>query len=479
MTITILVPPILVGKRATERVAGCTYTLYPVPNIYELYTAALLEKNGFTVKYVESVLNKWSADDFIKFLQEDASDAYLTWTVNLGMVNDLKAHALIRSVKKGVPIIFTGPGPSYFIDKFLLDVNTYVVRGEPELTTLDLLKTLSSRGDLSKVASLSYKNGDKIINNPVRPLIENLDELPFPARHLIDRDKYHNPKLKDSPYTAVLTSRNCPYRCIYCVPCSLSFAREIEYRRAHDNQKPPIRMRSVANVVAELELLKSEGYRSVSFQDDLFIINEQRAIELCQALKRLGFKWGCQSRSDKLSERVVAAMADSGCQYIDIGVESFDQKILDYIRKDIKLEDSINGIKLIKKYGILAKINVLFGTSPLETKETIQKTYKIIKDLDVDQVMFSIVSPFPGTDFYEMAKQNHWFVNNDYQPFDVQKKAITNFPNLSNKELEHAVFVGNLKFFLNPRFVFKHLVRFRSLADFRTACVALYRKLFA
>ncbi|SNQ60929.1 B12-binding domain-containing radical SAM protein [Candidatus Methanoperedens nitratireducens] len=474
--ITFIIPSVLIGKRAAERVSGCTYTIYPVPNIYELTVVTVIEKNGFEVDYVDSVLNNWKEKDFVDFIKKDQSNIYSIWAVNLSKENDLVAHSIIRKLKPTIPIIFMGPAPTFFIDEFLPDESTYIVRGEPEYTTLELIQGFSRNLDVSNIKGISFKKDGKVINSPSREPISNLDSLPFPARHLINKNKYHNPKLKNSPYTPVVTSRNCPHQCIYCVPSSLTFAREIEFKRDH-GRKPPVRLRSAENVIEELKILKEQGYKSISFQDDLFIQSKERTKKICSALKELDFVWGCQSRADKLDEEIVKTMADSGCKYVDIGVESFDQKILDYVKKGTTVETNVKAIKLLKKYGIAAKINVLFGTSPLETKETIDNTYKMIRELDADQVMFNIVSPFPGTEFYNIVRDNDWFIDGDYKSVDVQKRAITSFPNLSKEEMEKAVFIGNLKFYLSPKFIIRNITKFQTYGDFYTSLKGLYRKL--
>ena len=479
MKMTFLVPPILVGSRAIERVAGCTYTLYPVPNIYELTVAALLEREGFQVAYKEGVMEGWREADFLDFLRRDDSQLYSIWTVNLGKENDLQTHRLIRSIKKDVPVVFLGPGSTYFVKEFIPDEHTYVVRGEPEETALELATFLSNGDEVSNILGLSYMGNGTVVDTPPRPVVADLDALPFPARHLIDRDRYFNPKLAKRPYTPVKTMRNCPYQCTYCVPSSLSFAREIEHKRTGGKGKPPIKMRSVENVAEELHLLEREGYKAISFLDDTFTLVEQRTLELCEVLKDTDLVWGCQARADNITPEVARAMADSGCQYVDLGVESFDQAILDYVKKDLRAEDNVRGITLLKEHGITAKINVLIGSSPLETKDTIKQTHRMIRELGVDQVMFSITSPFPGTEFYKMAKNKGWFVDGDYVAKDVQKKAIVSYPGLSAKQMERTLFWANLRFFLSPRFIRNNLTRFKRPKDFWVSAKALYRKLFA
>ena len=212
--------------------------------------------------------------------------------------------------------------------------------------------------------------------------------------------------------------------------------------------------------------------------DDNFIWNEQRTEQICSILKENNIKWGCQARVDAITENIARCLGESNCYYVDLGVESFNDDILKYIKKGIKVSDIYNAISLLKKYHVPVKLNVLIGSSPLETKETILHTLREAKKLGVDQVMFNIVSPFPATEYYEIAKKNGWIKDGEYIPTDVQRTSILNLPHISSKEMEHLLFTNNLKFFLSPRFVFKQIKRFSSLREFRYSLRALKIKLF-
>lgn len=477
MKVTFIIPPVLDNTSPTERTSGCTYVVYPVPNIYELTVAAVIEKEGHEVAYLDCIEKKLGKPEFEEFLSRDDSEVYSIWTVNLGIENDITAQSIIRERRKDAFIMFMGPAPTYYSDRFLIDDKTFAVRGEPEITIKELLNAVKNNSDFEKVEGISFVKDGERIDTPSRPLIKDLDQLPFPARHLINKDYYHNPKLKLHPYTQVVTSRNCPYKCIYCVPSSLTFARELEHKKS-GNRKPPVSMRSVENVLEEVRMLKEQGYKAISFQDDNFIWNEERTESMCKGLREVGMVWGCQARVDAITENTARWLSESGCVYVDLGVESFDQEILDYIKKGITTEQIEKAVGLLKKYNVPVKLNILFGTSPLETKETIDKTYRMIKKLGVNQVMFNIAAPFPGTEFYEMAKSNGWIVGGEYVPTDVQKGAIVSYPNLSKKDLEKAVFWGNVKFFLRPSFLIRHAARIRSPKDFYTSLIGLKRKLF-
>lgn len=254
MKISFLVPPSFRNAQPAERTAGCTSVVYPMPNIYELTVAACLEQEGHQVGYFFEFKDK---TDFEHFIAADASQIYIFWSVNLAIETDLEALQIIRKYHLAANVLFLGPAPTYFTDKFLLDSHTFVVRGEPDITTVKLVQCIENQCDISTINGISFLRDGQMIHNESRELISDLDALPFPARHFIQHFPFSNPKLKQMPYTAMVTSRNCPYCCIYCVPSSLTFAREIEYKSVH-HCKPPIGFRSVENVIMEIEMLASQ-----------------------------------------------------------------------------------------------------------------------------------------------------------------------------------------------------------------------------
>ena len=479
MKLTFLVPPCYDHKQPAERTAGCTRVVYLAPNIYELTVAAVLESDERNqVRYRDFVYHKTSPEQFDAFFASDDSDVYLIWTVNLSITTDLEAIKVIRRHKPDVKIVLMGPGPTHFVKRCLVDSNVYVVRGEPELTVEELIDAFHTGSPLADIKGLSWMNTEgRIVNNPPRPLIADLNTLPFAARHLLGDATYHNPKLKCGPYTTLITSRNCPYRCIYCVPSSLTFAREIEYRAEH-GRKPLIGYRSPANVETEIAWLSEHGYKAIGFMDDNLIWNEERTAALCAIMKKYGMVWGCQARADAITPAIARMLGESGCRYVDLGVESFNDEILKYIKKGETAADIHRAVALLKEHGVPVKLNVLIGSSPLETRETVTETLRESKRLGADQVMFNIVSPFPGTEWYEICKKNGWIEGGEYTPTDVQRESIVNLPSLSSREMEQLLYRNNLSFFLSPRFVAKQIGRFRSFSELKHAFKALKIKLF-
>ena len=479
MRITFLVPPCYDHKQPAERSAGCTRVVYPMPNIYELtLAAALRDLGGNEVEYEDFAFFGRTAEDFARFAASHDTDLYIIWAVNLSIDSDLQAIREIRKTHRETPVVMVGPGPTYYSAKCVVDPNCYVVRGEPELTCLELVKALEDHTPLDGIKGLTYMENGKLKANPPRPLNTDLDSLPFPARDLVADHVYHNPKLKTGPYMTMFTSRNCPYQCIYCVPSSLSFAREIEFGKEHEGRKPTIGFRSVESVAREIDALAAEGVKAIGFMDDNFIWNEERTRAICEPLRRHGIVWGCEARVDAITEPIAKLLGESGCRYIDLGVESFNADILKYIKKGITPDDIVRATRLLKKYNVPVKLNILIGSSPLETKETVKETLRMAKKLDVDQVMFNIVSPFPGTKYYTVCKENGWIKGGEYKPTDVQRESILNLPHITAREMERMLFKNNLSFFVRPSFIWKHLKRFTSLSEFKASFKALKIKLF-
>jgi len=485
MKITFLIPP-AVGV-PPERIFGCNYGYFFQHNIFMLYPAAMLEKQGYDVEFIDCPVEGKDENWFKEFLKKDRSDAYVLYTVFLAEKTDNHISKLIRSIRKDVNIIFIGPEPTGFPERFLKFVNDdkiFVVRGETEITMKELIQAIEKKKDFGNILGLSWKRKGKIIHNPPRPLNENLDELPFPARHLIKKPKkYFNPKLKRKPSTVMLTSRNCWGRCIYCIPCSYSFAREIEYKKYNNWCKPKVGLRSPKNIAEEFKLIKKQGYKSVAIIDDNFVNGKERTIEICNRIKDLDIEWGCLARADCLQdEELLEAMAKAGCKYVDMGVESFDQKVLDYVHKDMTAGQILNAIILLKKHGIEPKINILFGIYPYETKQYIKWTLDILKQLDIDFVSFGLVIPHPYTEFYKIVKKNKWFAtkSGDFEPVDPYQEGTIDFPNMDHKQLKEMIRWAYKDFYLRPSYIWKRLKNTKSfnelLGEIKTAWNLFIRK---
>ncbi|MBN2203310.1 MAG: radical SAM protein [Candidatus Aenigmarchaeota archaeon] len=486
MKVTFLIPPAYPQSRAPERCFGCNYGLSFQQPIHILYPAAVLEKAGFDVEFIDCVVQKKSKKWLENYVENKKSDVFVFFTVYLAEKTDIYWRDRIRELNKDAIVIFMGPEPTRVPEKYLSDEKTFVVRGEPEYIILDLMNKIKKKSDnLEGINGLSFMKGKKVYNIYPRHYIDNLDKLPFPARHLIKTPyAYFNPKLSKRPTTTMFTTRQCWGQCIYCIPAAYNFAREIEWKNKC-GKKPPMTERSPKNIYEEFKQVKKQGYRSVAIMDDNFMGvptkgYKERIMKICDLIKPLKMEWGCLARADQLQdEEVLQKMRDSGCMYVDIGVESFDKKVLDYVRKGTTPGAQMNAIILLKKVGIQPKINILLGASPLQTVDDIRWTVKILKMLDIDFVSFGIVAPHPSLEFYKIVKKNKWFTtkSGDWEGIDPYNTGIVDFPEMTHEQLEYLVKWCYRVYYLRPYYIFKRLRNLKSVRElFEDAKIAF--KLF-
>ena len=460
MKITFIEPPPLKG-RTPERFAGCSYELYHFPDLANLYPFTCLHQQGYEVDYIDAVLEELSENAFSERIRRDNSTHYVVHSVILSKKIDLYYLNLISRLRPEVKFIVHGPEPTRVPEQYLSELggqegegtNVLVFRGEIENNLMDYFK----HGELKGV---SLWEGDRIVHYPPSPDPVDLDLLPSPLRnHQVLRphiNSYFNPKFSKRPYTIMMASRGCSFNCLFCVPNSISFARELEYRR-YFGKKPKPAIASSQRVIQEFKSVKEQGFNAVMVIDDQFLWGKERTLEICAGIKDLGLEWGCLSRADFLTDgEVVKALAQAGCISIDIGVESLNQQILDEIRKDLEVEETYEAIRLLKEYRINPKLNIMFGTSPQETTGEIKATVGKLKHMGVENVMFSIATPFKGTEFYRLCKKKGFLID-DSDEIDPFRKSVISYPGLPKAELEKLQRYAYKSFYLRPEMLLGRL----------------------
>jgi len=335
-----------------------------------LYLAAIAEQNEWNVEIVDMQ----TLDDPLP-----GADLYGVtatspqWPAAVNLAKRLKQEYPSTLTVCGGPHVSARP-----YDGFASEFDITVV-GEGEKALENILRACES------FVVLRYSN---IIHG--EPII-NLDEVPFPARHLIDWKKYKRGIYWGAdlmaPAVSIISSRGCPYGCIFCGSHSV-FGRRVRFR-------------SVANVVAEIQqVIASMGYHGFNFHDDTFCINRARVFDLCKEFEKLNIVWRCLSRADTVDKDVVKAMSKAGCKEVILGVETGSQKILDNLNKGTTVETNLHAMKALKKGRIQLKVGLIVG-SPGETFETVEATKKLMKQCPPDFWNVSVFTPFPGCDVAE------------------------------------------------------------------------------
>lgn len=465
MKILFLIPPPLDGKPAAERVFGCNYGIYPQDNIFMAYAAAVLKKEGYDVECMDFPILKKSREDFEKFCAHNDADVVVFYSVFLSKKTDLIARDMLRAGNGAIKFIFMSTEPTASPDDFV-DRDTIVIRGEAEAVICRLATALKNGRPLNDIPAISFYDDGKTVHTKGYSTIDDLDSLPFPDRSIFKSKSYYNPKLNRQPFTTMLGSRGCSFGCYFCVPNSLSFAREIEFKRDRGGSKPPVRLRSPENIIAEFSMLAGSGYKAISFIDDQFVWGDDRTIKICEGIGKFGIEWSCLARADTLlNNKVTEAMGSSGCRFVAMGIESFNQGILDFIKKGCGKDVFYRAVENLKKAGIEIELNILIGSCPLETEETIEETFREASRLDPDYMLFSICTPFPYTVFSQEARKSGWMTKTEYEPIDAMKESFISYPHLSKKKMEDIIRKLYIRYYFNPGFLWNKGIRLRGFKD--------------
>lgn len=391
------------------------------------YLGAVLEKRGCEVKVIDASALRCFMDvnDIVGEVKAFSPDVVgITLIINLIE----KGYSLAREISKlGIPVIAGGSHAKLCTEEVLNNHFDIVVRGEAELTILDLVDYFETKEGIENILGISYKgrNGE-IINNPDRPFIENLDTIPYPARHLFPLSNYTPPGRRDNDaYWTVLTSRGCPKQCIYCVSVHGTFGGRYRFRSAE-------------NVYEELIYLKRKyNIRQIKFYDDTFTINRERVSKICDLIssdKQLDIKWVCESRIDYVTEEMLNKMKAAGCFHVFYGIESYDRETLKMIKKGITPEMIDKVIGLTRKAGIDFTTYLILGW-PWENASHINKTVDFIRNMPTDvkcSHSYYVPTPYPRTELYEAnhIKYNftHWWLKeNAFERFYENKDHIPYF----------------------------------------------------
>jgi len=374
-----------------EREARKSIASFPPLGI--LYLASVLKERGVEVSVLDQPAKGLTTDETVNWVEKEKPDILGFSTFS----SSGRTAAWISSkVKEKNPNILVVLGNHYatFNSKRILRKYPSVdiiVRGEGENTVVDLVNSLQNEDNLKKVSGITFRYNKNIISTHDRPLIRDLDSLPFPDRKLIDVD-YHSfiagANIAPKKFTSIVSSRGCVYRCRFC-SCT-SFAR---------NKWRP---RSIGNILEELHFLASEGYKQFVFVDDSFTLNQKRVVKLCREIRkeRIEMDWICEGRVSNCSFEMLREIAKAGCKVLYLGIESANQRILDYYDKQITPQQSKDTVKAARK----AEIDVIVGSfivgAPDETKEEIQNTIEFAKRIPIDFPQFNILGVFPGTDLW-------------------------------------------------------------------------------
>ncbi|MEE8190841.1 MAG: radical SAM protein [Candidatus Scalindua sediminis] len=402
-----------------------------IPPMGLLYMGAVLEKAGYNVTI---------ADLLVAPEQDIDIESYNIIGITANTVQFNNALRFAEKAKKlGKTVILGGPHPTFEAEASLNTRNVdFIVRGEGEETIVELVKEIEGSSSFNNVKGISFiSSGNHITHTPKREFIQDINSIPFPARHLINTEPYKKFEIAYKPAGSILTSRGCPFDCNFCVGTKM---RGKKYR-----------WRSVENIIEEIKIMHAEyGFYSIVFLDDNFVAKISRTRELCEEILRqnLDFKWWCMARTDILAKNpdTVELMAKAGCFQVFLGLESPNDEILESYNKHASGRTGDTAIKLLHKNGIRVHGSFIIG-GLTETEEDILSTVKYAKKLKVDLAQFSVLTPYPGTALYNELKER--IKVKDWDQYDCLH-SVFDTNNLTTEQINKMVKTVYRKFYLSP-----------------------------
>lgn len=402
------------------------------------YATSLLEKNGFEVRLADGIAERIGLEEFLKRIGAYKPDLVVYEVSTPSIDHDLQvARQTKERLGKSVKVLFCGPHFGMYNSEFLEsnhDVDM-VIQGEYEFTLLEVLQKMRRKEPVEDVKGLILRDrSGRIVVNDRRPLHEDLDEFPWPARSQLRMEKYCDmADTLPAPSLQMWASRGCPYHCVFCAWPQIMY----------DSSR--YRVRDPKDVVDEMEwCIGKYGFKSVYFDDDTFNIGKTRMLRICEEIKtrRLNVPWAIMARADGMDREILSAMRGSGLIALKYGVESGVQEILNNTGKSLDLQRVKETVEMTRELGIKIHLTFTFGL-PGETLETIGKTIDLAMELDPDSLQFSIVTPFPGSKYFEALDKKGYILTKDWDNYDGYNRAVIRTDHLTSAELETALRKAN------------------------------------
>ena len=408
-------------------------TYYPQPPIGLAMVASVLEKDDYEVELLDLAVS--GMNNNLDKLAHEFNVVGMS-VINKNINGAIGLSEQLKRVNPKLIIILGGPHVTLNTEEVLrkgteVDI---VVRGEGELTAIEVFNALKTRQPISNISGISYRNRGRIIHNPAPANNVDINSLPMPAYHLLPMDKYkiHPPRGRILPFVTMVTSRGCPFQCKFCAKPIFGS----QYRA-----------RSADEIINEiLYLQKYHGIKEVGFFDDVFVLDRERVKKICRRLinEKIKIAWTCEARVDLVDMGLLRLMKAAGCYAVAYGIESASLEILEKLGKNITPSQSEDAIKMTHWAGMQSIGYFMLG-SPGETIEQIKQTINFAQKLKLDYAQFSITKCYPGTDLYKLYSQ----------PLRDIKYLI----HWSNKAYR--------AFYLRPSYFLQRITKLRSMGELR------------
>lgn len=421
-----------------------------------LSCAAVLRNGGYEAGYLHCPTQRLDLSATYRIIDEQSPDAVVIMVehINANVAETVSRHAHDRGCK----VVWTGPLVTALHDeqigKACVD---FILRGEWDYSVKELFDTCNASNPLDDVGGLTWKSpAGAVIVNPARPPIDDLDGLPIPAYDLLDLSKFYESVFVRFPAATMITSRGCPFNCIYC-----SYPQTIYGHK--------FRAMSPQRVLAEIRYLVEErGVREIRIDDDTFNINRQRVIDICKLLAeaKLDMVFSVQCRPQLMTDEEAHWLKKAGCRMVLYGVESGNDEVLKKIRKNTTKDEIRRGVKIAKRHGIDVLNCVMLGFY-WDTKETVEDTMRFAFELNAEFTQVATPTPLPGTDYHRLLDENNCFLSKEWECHDSVHHSSVRLPHLSNDDLNRYLAAFYRRYYRRFGYLLMMVLRmFRSWGNF-------------
>lgn len=432
-----------------------------VPPLGLLYLGSTIRKmTNHEIKIIDCQLYKLTDEQIKSEIISYNPDMVGITMITFILIDAIKVAKIAKKCEKElgkkIYVVAGGPHVTIFPEETAMSESIdFALSGEAEFTFLRLVDNIDNYSVIDTIPGICYSRNGTIVKGPPYTFIHDMDSIPMPDRRLLDYKKYANVLSGTGIMTTMMTSRGCPYRCIFC-----------------DRLGKKFRAASAEYVVREIEDCLSLGINEIFFHDDTFTLDKRRVIDICNLIRErsLKFKFSLRSRVNTIDEEMIKMLKEAGCRRISFGVESGVQRILDRIKKGITLEQAERAFRLTKKYKIASLADFMIG-HPEETIDDIHQTVRFAKKIDPDYAQFSVTTPYPATELYREGLEKGIIKKDVWKEF-AENPDISFSPPRWEQNMDRYTLYSILhkcyrSFYLRPSFILKNLIRIRGWIELK------------
>jgi len=423
-------------------------SMTPAPPVGLAYLAAVLKPLAGKITALSADVLGLDVERTLERVIDQKPDVLAISVSTPAVNNAVSITQRVKKALKDIKVIAGGPHATLFPDDMINSGVDIVVRGEGEETLVDLGRYFIGEKDISAIGGVSYKSDNRVVHHADRPLIKDLDNIPFPAWEYFSIDRYESTFKRSRLSLPIVSARGCPGKCTFCY-------KGIFGRR--------FRVRSPENILNEVLYLKERfNIDEFSIIDDCFTIIPERAIQFCDLLqaRKIRIPWSLPAgiRVDTVSAELLTSLKAAGCYRVGFGIETGNADIMKKIKKGITLEQVRKAVALSKKAGLECTTNFMIGNLG-ETTETIDDSIRFALELDADYAQFSRAVPFPGSEMYNQLKKEGKIITRNWDDYDylLTDKQVFVHDNLNQRQIRKKMKEAYRKFYLRPGFIFREI----------------------